>query len=294
MSSIDSTDRDAIDLRERARLEKRLARATARAITDFAMLQAGDRVMVAVSGGKDSLALHFLLTRLARRAPVDFSVVGVHIDQGQPGHQTDRLVEYMRERGHDFRVVREDTYSIVREKIPEGKTYCSLCSRLRRAILYRVARELGCTKIALGHHRDDAVVTLLLNVFFSGQLKSMPPKLLSDDRSNIVIRPLIYCEEQEIARFAALQGFPILPCNLCGSQEDLQRKAVSQLLAKLEQQHPNLRNNALAALGNVKPSHLFDVQLWQRLGLEVAQESEGSDEAPLVRLGVSGPAWDSE
>lgn len=271
-------------LDDKGRLERKLSRAMSRAIADFRMIAEGDRILVAVSGGKDSYTLLHLLSALRNKAPVRFSLLAVHIDQGQPGYEGERLADWLRDKGHEFRIVREDTYSIVTEKIPEGKTFCSLCSRLRRGILYRLAGEFGCNKIALGHHRDDAVVTLVLNLFFSGQLKAMPPKLLADDGKNVVIRPLIYCAEDTIAEYANLEGFPILPCNLCGSQENLQRKAVSQLLARLESEHPGIRANMLAALGNVRPSHLFDRQLWQRLGLEVADESEGEGQIPLSRL----------
>lgn len=259
-------------LDDKSRLERKLSRAMSRAIADFRMIADGDRILVAISGGKDSYTLLQLLSRLREKAPVRFSLLAVHIDQGQPGYEGESLAAWLREHGYDFRIVREDTYSIVTEKIPEGKTYCSLCSRLRRGILYRLAGEFGCNKIALGHHRDDSVVTLLLNLFFSGQLKAMPPKLLADDGKNVVIRPLIYCAEDTIAEYAKLVGFPILPCNLCGSQENLQRRAISQLLARLEAEHPGIRANMLAALGNVRPSHLFDRGLWERLGLEVAQE----------------------
>lgn len=253
-------------------LRRKLARAVGRAITDFNMIAEGDRVLCAVSGGKDSYAMHALLMDLARRAPVRFSVIAVNIDQGHPGYPGHLLADYMAAGGYEFRMIAEDTYSIVTEKIPENKTYCSLCSRLRRGILYRVARELGCSKIALGHHRDDAVTTLLLNLIFAGQLKAMPPKLISDDGENVVIRPLIYCAEDDLAAFAEQERFPIIPCDLCGSQENLQRKAVSRLLAELDARHPGARQNMLAALGNVRPSHLFDKGLWQRLGLEVARE----------------------
>ena len=260
-------------------LHKKLGKALARAVTDFRMIAEGDRILCAVSGGKDSYAMHALLVELAKRAPVRFSVLAVNIDQGQPGFEGHRLGDYMRERGHEFLMVTEDTYSIVTDKIPEGKTYCSLCSRLRRGILYRLATELGCTKIALGHHRDDAINTLMLNLVFAGQLKAMPPKLISDDGKHIVIRPLIYCAEDDLAAFAAEQAFPILPCNLCGSQENLQRKAVSRLLADLEQRAPGARTSMLAALRNVRPSHLLDQGLWASLGLEVARE-EPSAAAP--------------
>jgi tRNA 2-thiocytidine biosynthesis protein TtcA len=260
-----------------SRLEKRLARAMARAIDDFKMISENDRILVAVSGGKDSYTLHHLLTSLAKRAPISFSIVAVNIDQGHPGYPGHVLEKYMHDRGHDFRMVREDTYSIVTEKIPEGKTYCSLCSRLRRGILYRLATELGCTKIALGHHRDDAIVTLLLNLFFSGQLKAMPPKLVADSGMHVVIRPLIYCAEDEIRAFADSVAFPILPCDLCGSQQNLQRKVISDMLSQLERDHPGLRESALAALTNVRPSHLFDRELWKRLDLAVAADADESD-----------------
>ncbi len=271
-----------------ARLEKRLARSMGRAIEDFRMIAEGDRILVAVSGGKDSYTLHHLLASLAERAPVSFSIIAVNVDQGHPGYPGHVLGEYMRERGHDFRMFHEDTYSIVKEKVPEGKTYCSLCSRLRRGILYRLATELGCSKIALGHHRDDVVVTLLLNLFFSGQLKAMPPKLVSDDGNHVVIRPLVYCAEEDITAYAAAKQFPILPCDLCGSQENLQRKRMSRLLADLEKEHPALRANALAALMNVRPSHLLDAGLWEKLGLEVARDDEEAERAErLLRLVIS-------
>ncbi len=262
-------------------LRRKLARAMSRAIGDFQMIAEGDRVMCAVSGGKDSYAMHDLLVDLSKRAPVNYSVVAVNIDQGHPGYPGHLLREYMASRGHEFRMVHEDTYSIVTDKIPEGKTYCSLCSRLRRGILYNLAVEMGCNKIALGHHRDDAITTLMLNLVFSGQLKAMPPKLISDDRRNVVIRPLIYCAEEDLVAFAEEQKFPILPCDLCGSQENLQRKAISRLLADLDERCPGARRNMLAALGNVRPSHLFDKGLWAKLGLEVARDDEPADGATV-------------
>ena len=243
------------------------------------MLADGDRVMVAMSGGKDSYVLFHQLEALSRRAPVRFSLVPVHIHQGQPGHDPTPLVEFMKSRGCDVYVAHDDTYSIVKDKISEGNTYCSLCSRLRRAVLYRVASELECTKIALGHHRDDTIVTLMLNLMFSGQLKAMPPKLISDDRKHVVIRPMIYCAQDDIAEQARRQAFPILPCNLCGSQPNLQRKAIENLLADLDSRAPGARSSMLAALANVRPSHLLDPGLWKKLGLEVAQE--GSDETGI-------------
>jgi len=259
-------------------LRKKLAKAMSRAINDFEMIEDGDRIMCAVSGGKDSYALHELLVDLRRRAPVRFEVIAVNIDQGHPGYPGHLLTDYMAAHGHDFRMVAEDTYAIVTDKIPAGKTYCSLCSRLRRGILYRLARELGCTKIALGHHRDDALATLLLNLVFAGQLKAMPPKLISDAGDNIVIRPLIYCAEDDLSAFAEEQRFPIIPCDLCGSQDNLQRKAMTRLLGDLDARHPGARQNMLAALGNVRPSHLFDKGLWERLGLKVAEESDAKAE----------------
>jgi tRNA 2-thiocytidine biosynthesis protein TtcA len=252
------------------RLERKLARAVGRAIDEFGLIEAGDRILCAVSGGKDSYTMHRLLVDLRARAPVPFEVVAVNIDQGHPGYPGDRLAGYMAEHGYDFRMVREDTYSIVTEKVPAGKTYCSLCSRLRRGILYRLARELGCTKIALGHHRDDAINTLLLNLMFSGQLKAMPPKLFADDGTNVVIRPLIFCAEDDIAAYARERVFPILPCDLCGSQDNLQRRAVADLLAELERRSPGVRANMMAALSNVRPTHLLDASLWRALGLRAA------------------------
>ncbi|HMJ53107.1 MAG TPA: tRNA 2-thiocytidine(32) synthetase TtcA [Polyangiaceae bacterium] len=272
------------DLPPEVRLEKRLGRAMAKAIDDFQMIAEGDRILVAVSGGKDSYTLHHLLASLAPRAPVSFSLLAVNIDQGHPGYPGHLLTEYMQKAGHDFRMVHEDTYSIVTDKIPEGKTYCSLCSRLRRGILYRLATELGCTKIALGHHRDDILVTLLLNLFFAGQMKAMPPKLVSDDGAHVVIRPLAYCAEEDIAAYAAKKAFPILPCDLCGSQDNLQRKIVGNLVATIERDHPGVRASMLAALTNVRPSHLLDKELWKKLGLEVAREDAPAEAGKLLTL----------
>lgn len=260
-------------------VERRLARGLARAITDFGMIADGDRVMVCVSGGKDSYTMLHLLRDLARRAPIRFELKVVNIDQGHPGYPADRLRKYMREEGYDFSMIEEDTYSIVTEKIPEGKTYCSLCSRLRRGILYRLARELGCTKIALGHHRDDILQTLLLNMFFAGQLGAMPPKLVSEE-GHVVIRPLAYCAVEDIAQYSQAQGFPILPCDLCGSQDNLQRKIVGGMLDDLERAHPGIKSVMFASLQNVRPSHLLDRDLWRRLGLEAAQGPDGTEDEP--------------
>jgi tRNA 2-thiocytidine biosynthesis protein TtcA len=271
---------------ERDLLEHRLARDMGAAIRDFELLRDGDRVMVAVSGGKDSYTMLHLLRRFATSAPIRVELVAVNIDQGHPGYPVDTLRSYLSSEGYDHRIVFEDTYTIVKEKVPEGKTYCSLCSRLRRGILYSLAQELGCTKIALGHHRDDALATLMLNLVFAGQLKSMPPKLLSDDGKNVVIRPLVFCDEKKIARFAELQAFPILPCDLCGSQENLQRKQMQRLLDDLEAKNPGTKASMLAALRNVRPTHLYDAGIWKKLGLKFAPESEaearqGGEPAPV-------------
>ncbi len=242
-------------------VERELMHDVGCAVADFDLITDGDRIMVAVSGGKDSYALLLLLEALRRRAPVQFSLVAVHLDQGQPGHDAAPLEAWLRERGFEYRVVRENTYALVKQKVPEGHTPCSLCARLRRAILYRVADELGATKIALGHHRDDAVETLLLNIFFAGKLASVPARLVSDDGAHVVIRPLIYCAEPTLARYAQGSGAPILPCSLCGSRPDAQRKQMKLLLDRMEAEHPNLRQIMLAALGNVNPSHLLDRDL---------------------------------
>ncbi len=241
-----------------------------RAIDHFGMIEDGDRILVAVSGGKDSFTLLHLLRSLQRRAPVNFELLPVNIDQGHPGYPGDVLRKYMAEQEYDFRMIHEDTYSIVTEKIPTGKTFCSLCSRLRRGILYRVAKELGCNKIALGHHREDVLQTLLLNLFFAGQLGAMPPRLVADGGRLVVVRPLVYCSEDDIREFAKREMFPILPCDLCGSQEQLQRKVVGRLIDGLEAEHPGIKQVMLAALQNVRPTHLLDQGLWRALGLPVA------------------------
>jgi len=265
-------------------LERRISRAFARAVTDFGMLAEGDRVMVCVSGGKDSYAMLDRFRELQKRAPVRFEIKVVNVDQGHPGYPAQTLVDYMAREGYDFTMVKEDTYSIVTEKIPEGKTFCSLCSRLRRGILYRVARELGCTKIALGHHRDDVLQTLLLNLLFAGQLAAMPPVMVSQE-GQVVIRPLLYCAEEDLAAYAALKAFPILPCDLCGSQDMLQRKIVGRMLDDLEAKTPGTKQIMLAATQNVRPSHLLDRDLWKSLGLEAAKEvSNGEALVPSSRL----------
>lgn len=263
------------------RIERRLAKALGRAVVDFDMLADGDRVMVCVSGGKDSYTMLHLLRALAKRAPVKFELVVVNIDQGHPGYPADRLRSYMRTEGYDFHMIEEDTYAIVTDKIPEGKTYCSLCSRLRRGILYRLAKELRCTKIALGHHRDDILQTLLLNLFFAGMLAAMPPKLVAQD-GNVVIRPLAYCAEEDIAAYARMHAFPILPCDLCGSQDDLQRKVVGTMLNDLEAKHPGIKAVMLAATQNVRPSQLLDKDLWRQLGLKASSEGEEAGRSNVV------------
>jgi tRNA 2-thiocytidine biosynthesis protein TtcA len=271
-------------------LERRLTRDMGRALNDFHLLDDGDRLLVAMSGGKDSYALCVLLRDLQKRAPIRFDLVAVHVDQGHPGYDGAPLEGWLKDQGVPYRLLHEDTYSIVTEKIPEGKTYCSLCSRLRRGILYQAATELGCNKIALGHHRDDALETLLLNLFFGGKLATMPPRLVSDDGKHVVIRPLIYCAEDHLAAFAAERRFPILPCNLCGSQSEAQRKQMKALLADLEAKHPTLRQTMLAALGNVNPSHLFDKKIFPAHDAP-AGEAEADVIAPsaLLKLALGGP-----
>ena len=272
-----------VDPARSAAVKRRLTRGLSRALIDFDMIAEGDRVMVCVSGGKDSYTMLHLLRELSRRAPVAFEIVAVNIDQGHPGYPADRLRGYMRAEGYDFHMIEEDTYSIVKEKIPEGKTTCSLCSRLRRGVLYRVARELGCTKIALGHHREDILQTLLLNLFFAGQLGAMPPKLVAQD-GHIVIRPLAYCAEEDIAAYAEEHAFPILPCDLCGSQDNLQRKIVGGWIDQLEREHPGIKAVMLSATQNVRASQLLDKDLWRALGVKAASEGEGQALVGAARL----------
>ena len=249
------------------RLKKKLERGVGEAIADFNMIADGDTVMVCVSGGKDSFSLLSILLALRERAPVDFRIVAMNLDQKQPGFPADVLPAYFESIGVEYRIVTEDTYSIVRDKIPAGKTTCSLCSRLRRGIIYRVAREIGATRIALGHHRDDMLETLFLNMFFGGKIKAMPPKLVSDDGQHVVIRPLAYCTENDIARFARAMEYPIIPCNLCGSQENAQRKQIKAMLNGWARDYPGRIESLATALQNVVPSHLADQRLFDFQGL---------------------------
>lgn len=256
------------------KLAKRLQREVGKAISDFNMIEEGDRVMVCLSGGKDSYSLLTILMNLQARAPIKFSLVAVNLDQKQPGFPEHVLPEYLTSLGVEYRVVEEDTYSIVTDKIPEGKTTCSLCSRLRRGILYRTATELGATKIALGHHMDDMVETLFLNMFHGARMKSMPAKLVSDDKQHIVIRPLAYCREADIAQFALNNAYPIIPCNLCGTQENLQRKRIKEMLAAWEREQPGRVINVFKSMSRITKSHLTDRDLFDFEGLTTDRAGE--------------------
>ena len=264
---------------ESNKLQKRLRRNVGRAIEEYNMIEEGDLVMVCVSGGKDSYGMLDILLNRQRTAPVRFELVAVNLDQKQPGFPEDVLPAYLSGIGVPFHILERDTYSIVKSLVPEGKTTCGLCSRLRRGNLYAFAREIGATKIALGHHRDDIVETLFLNMFFGGKLKAMPPKLLSDDGANVVIRPLAYCQEDDLAEYAMLKGFPIIPCNLCGSQENLQRQAVKQMLADWDRRYPGRSEAIFSAICNVAPSQLADTALFDFSGLRAA-----APDATAIRL----------
>lgn len=252
---------------EAGKLAKRLRHQVGQAIADFNLIEDGDRVMVCLSGGKDSYTLLDILLKLQAKAPARFELVAVHLDQKQPGYDAEILPNWLRSIGVPFHILEQDTYSVVRRVIPEGKAMCSLCSRLRRGALYAYAAEHGFTKIALGHHREDIVETLFLNLFHQGALKAMPPKLRSDDGRNVLIRPLAYCAEDDIAEYAAQQGFPIMPCNLCGSQENLQRKTIKAMLAEWEKKFPGRTETIFRAIGNVAPSQLADPKLFDFAGL---------------------------
>ncbi len=256
------SNRERRDHYESNKLVKRLRRQAGQAIADFDMIREGDKVMACLSGGKDSYALLDILLHLRSHAPIAFDIVAVNLDQKQPGFPVHVLPEYLTKLGVPFHIENQDTYSTVKRVIPEGKTMCSLCSRLRRGVLYRVAQELGATKIALGHHRDDILETFLLNMFYGGKLKSMPPKLVSDDGRNVVIRPLAYCEESDLEAYAALRQFPIIPCTLCGSQVNLKRKEMKAMLREWEKRQPGRVETILTSLQNVRPSHLMDRTLF--------------------------------
>jgi tRNA 2-thiocytidine biosynthesis protein TtcA len=281
--------------RETQKLEKRLCRQVGQAIADFNMIQAGDRVMVCLSGGKDSYGLLDILLKLQARAPVDFELIAVNLDQKQPGFPAHVLPDYLQRLGVPFHIENRDTYSTVKRLIPEGKTMCSLCSRLRRGILYRVAGELGATKIALGHHRDDMLQTFFLNMFFGGKLKGMPPKLVSDDGRHVVIRPLAQVAEKDLARWAEHRAFPIIPCTLCGSQDNLQRQQVGAMLKDWDKRFPGRVETMFSALGNVVPSHLMDPK-WHAFrdlkpsGLASADGDKAFDSEPLGAAPAPGLA----
>lgn len=288
------TDKEKKQAYNLNKLQKRLRRNVGNAITDFNMIEEGDKVMVCLSGGKDSYTLLDILLNLKLNAPIHFDVVAVNLDQKQPGFPEHILPEYLASIGVEYKIVEENTYGIVKEKIPEGKTTCSLCSRLRRGILYRTATELGATKIALGHHRDDMLETLFLNMFYGGKLKSMPPKLISDDGKQIVIRPLAYCKEKDIEKYAEAKQFPIIPCNLCGSQPNLQRQVIKEMLQTWDRQYPGRIETMFSALQNVTLSHLCDPNLFDFKNIKHGQVIEGvegdlafdKEEMPVIPVGA--------
>ncbi|MDE2394397.1 MAG: tRNA 2-thiocytidine(32) synthetase TtcA [Burkholderiales bacterium] len=278
---------------EANKLSKRLHRQVGQAIGDFNMIEAGDKVMVCLSGGKDSYALLDILLSMRERAPVAFELVAVNLDQKQPGFPAEVLPAYLAGRGVPFRIEEQDTYSVVKKLVPEGKTMCSLCSRLRRGVLYRVASEIGATKIALGHHRDDMVVTLLMNMFFGSRMKGMPPKLVSDDGRHVVIRPLAYVAETDLERWAEHRRFPIIPCSLCGSQDHLQRVQVKKMIRDWEREYPGRTANLFTAMGNIVPSHMMDRNLYpfttiQAAGVPDPGGDKAFDDEPCAS---PQPAW---
>ncbi|HIK73942.1 MAG: tRNA 2-thiocytidine(32) synthetase TtcA [Alcanivorax sp.] len=279
MSTADTFADTQLDAKHRTRLnklQKKLRRETGRAIADFNMIQDGDKVMVCLSGGKDSYTMLEILRNLQHSAPVDFELIAVNLDQKQPGFPEHVLPEYLEKEGVNYHILEKDTYSIVKEKVPEGKTTCGLCSRLRRGSLYGFAEEIGANKIALGHHRDDIVETLFLNMFFGGKMKAMPPKLRSDDNRNVVIRPLAYCREKDIIEFARYKQYPIIPCNLCGSQENLQRQAVKDMLTRWDKEHPGRVESIFSSIQNIAPSQLADTSLFDFEHLEEGQNQGGA------------------
>jgi len=289
---------DAGDLKDDRRqktnlnkLQKKLRRNMGQAIADFEMIEEGDKVMVCLSGGKDSFTMLDILMNLQRSAPIKFEIIAVNLDQKQPGFPADVLPRYLKQLNIPFFIIEQDTYSVVKRVIPEGKTTCSLCSRLRRGSIYTWAEENGITKIALGHHRDDLIETLFLNMFYGGKLKTMPPKLLSDNKKHVVIRPMAYSREKDIVRYAEGQNFPIIPCNLCGSQENLQRKAMKEMLTQWDRQFPGRLETIFSSIQDVVPSHLVDRKLFDFTNLSqlsVASESEPIDGEEILRLDLSG------
>jgi len=264
------------------RSRKNLRRDVGKAIADYTMIEDGDKVMVCLSGGKDSYVMLDILLSLQKTAPIDFSLHAINLDQKQPGFPEHVLPEYLSALGVDYSIIEQDTYSIVMDKVEEGKTFCGLCSRLRRGILYNKAVEMGATKIALGHHRDDIVETLFLNIFYGGKLKAMPPKLLSDDKRNVVIRPLAYCKEREIERYAELMAFPIIPCNLCGSQDNMQRQNIKAMLRGWDKEQPGRVETIFRSICNVQPSQLADPKLFPFAGLRA--DLAGESKLSLVEL----------
>lgn len=259
------------------RSHKNLRRDVGKAVADYNMIEEGDLIMVCLSGGKDSYTMLDILLSLQKHAPIDFRLIAVNLDQKQPGFPEHVLPTYLTELGVDFHILEQDTYSVVKEKVPEGKTFCGLCSRLRRGSLYTYAKKIGATKIALGHHREDIVETLFLNMFFGGTLKAMPPKLLSDDKQNVLIRPLAYCSEQEITRYAKLREFPIIPCNLCGTQENIQRRTIKEMLKQWDREYPGRVESIFRSVTNISPSQLADPKLFPFAALKALKE-----EAPSI------------